>query len=58
MTETAQFVARALDGAGRVIDGAAVRWIASTPELASVDQSGRVTALNAGVAKIAAIVGG
>ena len=58
VAETAQLVARALDGAGRAIDGAAVRWIASTPELASVDQSGRVTALNAGMAKITVVVGG
>ena len=58
VTETAQLIARALDGAGRVIDGAAVRWIASTPELASVDQSGRVTALNAGMARITVVVGG
>jgi hypothetical protein len=58
VTETAQLQVRALDGAGRLIEGATVRWIASTPELATVDQSGLVTALNAGMAKITAVVGG
>jgi len=58
VTEIAQLEVRALDGAGRVIEDVTVRWIASTPELATVDQSGRVTALNAGLAKITAVVGG
>ena len=57
VTETTQLEARALDGAGRVLQGVGVRWIASTPELASVDQNGTVTALNAGMAKITAVVG-
>ena len=39
-------------------DGATVRWIASTPELASVDDSGRVTGLNVGMARITAVVDG
>ncbi len=34
-----------------------VRWISSTPELASVDQRGRVVALNPGTARITAVVG-
>ncbi len=58
VTATARLEARALDGAGRVIEGAEVRWIASTPELASVDEFGVVTALNAGMARITAVVGG
>lgn len=58
VTETAQLQVRALDGAGRVLDGVAVRWIASTPELATVDQTGLVTALNPGMAKVTAVVGG
>lgn len=58
VTETAQLEVRALDGAGRVLEGASVRWIASTPELATVDESGLVTALNPGMAKITAVVGG
>ena len=36
---------------------ARVRWISSTPELASVDQLGRVAALNPGTARITAVVG-
>jgi len=58
VTESVQLQARALDGAGRVIEGVAVRWISSTPELASVDASGVVTGLNAGMAKITAVVAG
>lgn len=58
VTESAQLEARALDGAGRIIEGADVRWIASTPELVSVDQQGNVTGLNAGMAKVTAVVGG
>jgi hypothetical protein len=57
VTETTRLVARALDGAGRSVDGATVRWIASTPELASVDQEGRVTGLNPGMARITAVAG-
>jgi hypothetical protein len=34
-----------------------VRWISTTPELASVDETGRVAALNAGTARITAVVG-
>ncbi len=55
---TAQLQAHAYDGAGRILDGVDVRWIASTPELATVDQSGVVTGLNPGMAKITAVVGG
>jgi hypothetical protein len=35
----------------------AIRWISSTPELASVDQDGRVVALSPGTARITAVVG-
>lgn len=58
VTGTAQLTAQAMDGAGRILDEVAVRWIASTPELATVDQEGVVTALNPGVAKITAVVDG
>lgn len=34
-----------------------VRWISTTPELASVDEAGRVAALNPGTARITAVVG-
>ena len=55
---TTQLAARAFDGAGRVIESADVRWISSTPELATVDQTGRVLALNPGMARITAVIGG
>jgi len=55
---TAQLDVRATDGAGRLLDDVDVRWIASTPELATVDQDGVVTALNPGMAKITAVVAG
>ena len=55
---SAQLSVRATDGAGRVLGNASVRWISSTPELASVDESGRVVGLNAGMAKITAVVEG
>ena len=58
VTETAQLTLTARDGAGRALSDILVRWIASTPELASVDQSGVVTALNPGMAKITAVVDG
>ncbi len=56
VAETAQLTLTARDGAGRTLSDVLVRWIASTPELASVDQSGVVTALNPGMAKITAVV--
>ena len=55
---TAQLIVSARDGAGGPIEGARVRWIASTPELVSVDQNGVVTGLNAGMARITAVVDG
>jgi plastocyanin len=58
VAETARLEASAFDGAGRPISDVDVRWIASTPELATVDQSGVVTALNPGRAKITAVIGG
>ena len=57
VTETAQLTVTARDGAGRVLDDLLVRWIASTPELASVDTEGVVTGLNPGMARITAVVG-
>jgi hypothetical protein len=58
VTESTQLVARATDGAGRLLEDAQIRWIASTPELVSVDQNGMVTGLNAGMARVTAVVGG
>jgi len=56
--ETVQLSVRALDGAGRLITDADVRWLSSTPEIASVDQTGRMMATNPGIAKITVVVGG
>lgn len=58
VTQTTQLQAQAMDGAGRVIEASDVRWIASTPELISVDQQGNVTGLNAGMAKVTAVIAG
>jgi hypothetical protein len=58
VAETVRLQARAMDGAGRVLSGVDVRWIASTPELATVDEGGVVTALNPGMARITAVVAG
>jgi len=55
---TAQLSARAFDGSGRAISGMPVRWISSTPELATIDQMGRVLALNPGMARVSAVIGG
>ena len=56
--ESVQLTARAIDGAGRVIEDAFVRWISSTPEIANVDQTGRVLATNQGTARITAVIDG
>ena len=47
-----------MTGQGGSLADAFVRWIASTPELATVDQAGVVTALNPGMARITAVVDG
>lgn len=57
VTERTQLVATVTDGAGRPVTDASVRWIASTPELISVDQNGVVTGLNAGTARVTAVAG-
>ena len=56
--ESLLLTARAIDGAGRVMDDVLVRWISSTPEIAEVDQTGRVLATNPGTARITAVIGG
>jgi len=58
VAETARLEVRVTDGAGRPLTDVEARWIASTPELATVDADGVVTALNPGVAKVTAVVGG
>ena len=46
------------DASGAVISGLAVAWQSSSPNIATVDASGRVNALVAGVTTISAISGG
>ena len=45
------------DADGRVIPDAPVRWIVSTPELASVDLVGNLSAINPGAARVSAVSG-
>ena len=56
VAETARLTVTAQDGAGLVLDDLPVRWVASTPELASVSADGVVTGLNPGMARITAVV--
>ena len=56
VAETARLTVTAQDGAGLVLDDLPVRWVASTPELASVSADGIVTGLNPGMARITAVV--
>ncbi len=50
--ETVALVATAASADGSVLDGATVTWFAMVPEVASVDQAGRVTAVSPGEARI------
>ena len=52
--ETATVTATVHDESGTVLAEAPVLWIAMTPEVAAVDQSGQVTAVSPGEARIAA----
>lgn len=54
---TVQLEVRAADGMDRNRDAGVIRWIASTPELATIDQDGVVTGLNPGTARITAVAG-
>jgi Tol biopolymer transport system component len=54
---SAQFIAVALDEAGRVLQGARPRWTSSDPLVATVDAAGLVTATGTGTARIIARVG-
>lgn len=53
--ETAELSVRGADG--RMVDDAGVRWLAATPELATIDADGVVTALNPGTARFTAVMG-
>lgn len=51
---TVQFTARVLDARGNVVPNVAVAWASSDPSVASVDATGRATALAEGAVTIAA----
>src|SRR5688572_2147828 len=51
-------VASAKDAAGRVITGRVVSWSSSAPNVATVDGTGRVTAVNFGIAMVTAAIEG
>lgn len=53
-----QFTARAEDASGAVLTGVTFTWTTGNPAVATVDQSGRATALSAGTAQISASAGG
>ncbi len=53
--ETAELTVHGTNGSA--MDASTVRWIAATPELATVDTDGVVTALNPGTARVTAVVG-
>lgn len=55
--ESAVVEAAVFGAGGSVLDGVAVTWLALVPEVAQVDQSGRVTAVSPGEARVAARAG-
>ncbi|MCC6773380.1 MAG: Ig-like domain-containing protein [Gemmatimonadaceae bacterium] len=52
--DTLQLSARPLDAQGRVLTGRVVSWLSGAPSIATVNASGRVTAIGPGVALIIA----
>lgn len=52
--ESVTLTARVLDGSGAQLTGSGVFWITTTPEIVSVDQSGRVVAVGSGEGRIGA----
>jgi len=52
--ETVSVTATAYDEDGTVLPDPPVRWIAMNPEVAAVDQTGQVTGVSPGEARIAA----
>lgn len=50
--ESVELAATVAGADGSTLDGAAVRWFAPAPEVATVDQAGRVTAVSPGEARI------
>jgi D-alanyl-D-alanine carboxypeptidase len=55
--ESTQLVASASTAAGHTVSGAQFTWLSETPAVAAVDAAGRVTAVSAGSAVIAATAG-
>lgn len=55
---TVKFTARVLDGSGAPVQGVALTWASSDPEVATVDFEGRVTGLSDGTATITATTSG
>ena len=55
--ESAVVEAAVFGAEGSVLDGMAVTWLALAPEVAQVDQDGRVTAVSPGEARVAARAG-
>jgi uncharacterized protein YjdB len=53
--QSTQLTATVRDGAGNVLSGRLITWTSSSPFVATVDSTGRVTALAAGPADITAI---
>ena len=51
---TTTLTAVAKDAAGNVVNGVTFLWVSSKPEIASVTQTGKVTAVSAGITDIAA----
>lgn len=55
--ETAQFVAEVLDQDGNVMADVSVTWSSNAPEVATVNATGLVTAIDAGTATVTAATG-
>ena len=56
--DSRSLVAVAKDAAGRVVTGREISWSSSAPNVATVDATGRVTAVNEGIAMVTATVEG
>ncbi len=56
--ERVQLTAAALDTAGQIVRGRAIRWTSSDPAIATIDASGRVTGLRRGAVTITAAAAG
>ncbi len=57
-TGAARLLATAYDGSGNIVNGLAVTWGSSNTMVATVDQTGAVTAVSAGSSTVSAAIGG